>query len=318
MSRPGAGARMTRLLAMVPWIAANDGPTIEETCARFGISRDELLADLAVVWLVGLPPYTPDTLIDVVTEGDRVWIHYPDVFERPQHLTPDQGLALLAAGASVLALPGAEINGPLGRGVRKLAEVLGVDPDRALEVDLGGGRPEVLDALRTAIAQGRRVHLDYYAYGRDARTERDVDPLRLIAHEGAIYLLGWCHLAGGQRSFRVDRIHAATVLDARSETPGEAAEPEVFRPDADDPRVVLDLAAGARWVADRHPVEATEELPDGGLRVTMAITEERWLARLLVNLGPGVRHLEVIGGPAGLAEVGKRAAGQVLARYRGR
>jgi hypothetical protein len=154
VSRPGAGARMTRLLAMVPWIAANDGPTIEEICTRFGIGRDQLLADLEVVWLVGLPPYTPDTLIDVVTEGDRVWIHYPDVFERPQHLTPDQGLALLAAGASVLALPGAETDGPLARGVRKLAAVLGVDPDHALEVDLGGGRPEVLEALRTAIAEG--------------------------------------------------------------------------------------------------------------------------------------------------------------------
>jgi proteasome accessory factor C len=318
VSRPGAGARMTRLLAMVPWIAANDGPTIEETCTRFGISRDQLLADLEVVWLVGLPPYTPDTLIDVVTEDDRVWIHYPDVFERPQHLTPDQGLALLAAGASVLALPGAETDGPLARGVRKLAAVLGVDPDHALEVDLGGGRPEVLEALRTAIAKGRRVHLDYYAYGRDARTERDVDPLRLTAHEGAIYLLGWCHRAGGQRSFRVDRIHAATVLEVPSETPGEAAEPEVFRPDADDPRVVLDLAPEARWVADRHPVEAAEALPDGGLRVTLAVTEERWLARLLVNLGPGVRRIEVLGGPDELAEVGARAAGEVLARSRGR
>jgi proteasome accessory factor C len=318
VSRPGAGARMTRLLAMVPWIAANDGPTIDEICTRFDISRTVLLADLEVVWLVGLPPYTPDTLIDVVTEGDRVWIHYPDVFERPQHLTPDQGLALLAAGASVMALPGAEGDGPLASGVRKLAEVLGVDPDHALEVDLGGGRPEVLDALRTAIETGRRVHLDYYAYGRDARTERDVDPLRLTAHDGAIYLLGWCHRAGGQRSFRVDRIHAATVLDVPSETPGDTADPQVFRPDAEDPRVVLDLAPEARWVAERHPVEVAEDLPDGGLRVTLAVTEDRWLSRLLVTLGPGVRGIEVLGGPAALAEVGSRAAGEVLARYRGR
>lgn len=318
MSRPGAGPRMTRLLAMVPWIAANDGPTIDETCTRFGITRDQLLADLEVVWLVGLPPYTPDTLIDVVTEDDRVWIHYPDVFEHPQHLTPEQGLALLAAGASVLALPGADDDGPLARGVRKLAGVLGIDPGDALDVDLEGGRAEVLDALRTAIAEGRRVHLDYYAYGRDVRTERDVDPWRLTAHDGAVYLLGWCHRAGGQRSFRVDRIHTAVVMDVAAQAPGPAAEPEVFRPDADDPRVVLDLAPEARWVADRHPVEAAEELPGGGLRVTLAVTEQRWLARLLVTLGPGVTALEVRGGPAELAQTGRRAAERVLARYRGR
>ena len=56
--RPPA-ARLQRLLAMVPWIAAHDGPTIDEVCERFGITPEQLAADLEVVWLVGLPPYTP-------------------------------------------------------------------------------------------------------------------------------------------------------------------------------------------------------------------------------------------------------------------
>src|SRR3546814_20439383 len=100
---------MQRMLALVPGVAAHDGPTVAEICARFGITEAELAADLEVVWLVGLPPYTPDAPIDVVQEGDRVWIHYADVFATPQRLTPDQAVALLTAGASVLALPGAEI-----------------------------------------------------------------------------------------------------------------------------------------------------------------------------------------------------------------
>ena len=174
------------------------------------------------MWLVGLPPYTPDALIDVVQEGDRVWIHFADVFDAPQRLTPDQAVALLTAGASVLALPGRDDNGALARGVAKLAAVLGVDADQVLDVDLGPGGAEVLDVLRTAAAEHRTVHLDYYSYGRDERTERDVDPYVVHAEDGSLYVLGYCHRAGAERRFRVDRIASATLLDEHFEPPSAA------------------------------------------------------------------------------------------------
>ncbi|MEZ5262215.1 MAG: hypothetical protein R2755_10685 [Acidimicrobiales bacterium] len=40
--------------------AQQEGPTIAEICARFGLTRSELLADLDVVFMVGLYPFTPD------------------------------------------------------------------------------------------------------------------------------------------------------------------------------------------------------------------------------------------------------------------
>ena len=175
------------------------------------------------MWLVGLPPYTPDALIDVVQEGDRVWIHFADVFDAPQRLTPDQAVALLTAGASVLALPGRDDNGALARGVAKLAAVLGVDADQVLDVDLGPGGAEVLDVLRTAAAEHRTVHLDYYSYGRDERTERAVDPYVVHAEDGSLYVLGYCHLAEAERRFRVDRIASATLLDEHFEPPDHRA-----------------------------------------------------------------------------------------------
>ena len=308
-----SGARLQRLLAMVPWIAAHDGPRVEEVCERFGITPAQLAADLEVVWLVGLPPYTPDALMDVVQEGDRVWIHYADVFASPQRLTPDQAVALLTAGASVLALPGADGEGALARGVTKLAAVLGVDADRVLDVDLGGAQAEVLEVLRTAVRDHRRVHLDYYSYGRDTRSERDVDPYLVHAEDGSLYVLGHCHLAGGERRFRVDRIAAATLLGDTFEPPATELTAGVFQPDADDPRVVLRLAPGARWVAEVYPVEAVEEHTDGHLTVTLAVAATAWYERLLLSLGPDV---EVVDAPAALAGAGRRAAERIVARYR--
>ncbi|HLT17589.1 MAG TPA: WYL domain-containing protein [Acidimicrobiales bacterium] len=313
MSAETSAARMQRLLAMVPWIAAQDGPTVEEVCQRFGITREQLASDLEVVWLVGLPPYTPDALIDVVQEGERVWIHYADVFARPQRLTPDQAVALLSAGASVLALGGAEPDGALARGVRKLAEVLGVNADQVLDVDFGGSDPQVLDVLRQAVREHRRVHLDYWSYGRDTRTERDVDPYLIHAEGGALYLLAHCHRAGGERRFRVDRINRAELLANTFDPPAEHGPTVVFQADDDDPRVTLRLAPEARWVLEAYPVEDHRDLPDGRVEVTLAIGEEQWLARLLVNLGPAA---EIVDAPDALVSAGRRAAQRVLARYR--
>ena len=308
-----AGDRLQRLLAMVPWVAAHDGPTMHEVCERFGITPAQLAADLEVVWLVGVPPYTPDALIDVVQEGDRVWIHYADVFAAPQRLTPEQAVALLAAGASVLALPGADPDGALGRGVAKLAEVLGVDAAQVLDVDLGGAPLEVLEVLRTAVREHRRVQLDYYSYGRDTRTERRVDPYLVHAVDGSLYVLGHCHLARAERRFRVDRIATASLLDETFDPPVVELTAGVFEPDVDDPRVVLRLAPAARWVAETYPVEAMEEAGDGSLLVTLAITAEPWLERLLISLGPDAQVSEA---PGDLGEAGRRAAARILARYR--
>jgi proteasome accessory factor C len=297
---------------MVPWIAAHDGPTLDEVGQRFGLTPDQLAADLEVMWLVGLPPYTPDALIDVVQEGDRVFIHFADVFDAPQRLTPDQAVALLTAGASLLALPGADPDGPLARGVAKLAEVLGIDAAQVLDVSLGGAGAEVLEALRQGVAEHRRVHLDYYSYGRDRRTERTVDPYLLHAREGSLYLLGHCHLAGGQRRFRVDRIAAATLLDEPFDAPVDVGALAVFEPDDDDPRVVLELAPEAAWVVDAHPMESVEERADGTRVVTMAVAAAPWFERLLLSLGP---HVRVIEAPESLATAGRRAAARILARY---
>ena len=313
MSGPTASAeRLQRMLAMVPWIAANDGPTVDEICTRFGITPAQLASDLEVVWLVGLPPYTPDALVDVVQDGDRVWIRYAEVFAAAHRLTPDQALALLTAGATVLALPGADPDGALATGVAKLAEVLGVDPAQVLDVDLGAAAPEVVEALRTAIADGRRVRLDYYTFGRDARGVRDVDPYVLEAQHGALYLLAHCHQAGGQRMFRVDRIASATVLEEAVPPPSEPLQTELFRADDDDPRVVLELPPGAAWVRETYPVEDVEVRDDGSSLVTLAVSAAPWLDRLLVSLGAEAR---VVDGPPDLADGARRAATRILARY---
>ncbi|MGH9227730.1 MAG: helix-turn-helix transcriptional regulator [Acidimicrobiales bacterium] len=318
-ARTKASDRVARMLAMVPWIASHDGPTVDEICERFQVSRRKLLEDLEVLSLVGVPPYTPDTLIEVTIEGDRVWLRFAEVFARPLHLTPEQGLALVVAGRASQALPGTDAGGPLATALVKVAAVLGVDPDDAVSVALGETRPGVLDELRRSAAAGRRVRLDYYAYSRDQRTTRDVDPHAVFAHEGAWYVRGYCHQAEDQRLFRVDRIYSVEVLEETFTRPADADTGGVFEPGPDTPRVTLDLAPAARWVVETYPVDEVGPAPDGRsgwLRVRLWVSATPWLERLLVRLGPDVRVVDA--DVPGLADAGRNAARRILGRYRQR
>lgn len=321
-ARTSASDRVARLLAVVPWIAANDGPTLDAVCERFGVSRRKLLDDLAVLEMVGVPPYTPDTLIEVTIEGDRVWLRFADTFARPLHLTPEQGLALVAAGTASQGLTGGDREGPLATALAKLAGVLGIDPAEAVSVTLGETRPGILDTLRAAVTDHRRVRIDYYTYGRDERTTRDVEPWAVFAHDGAWYLDAHCHLAGARRRFRVDRVVEAEALDTTFEPPPDptdpagpvGAEPFVLGPDL--PRVTLEVAPSARWVVDQYPVDHVDEADGGRLRVRLAVTATPWLERLLVRLGDQARVVEA--DDAAHLDAGARAAQRILDRYRGR
>ncbi|MBW8826398.1 MAG: WYL domain-containing protein [Acidobacteria bacterium] len=312
MARPSAGDRLRRLLAIVPWVVAADGPTVEEVCRRFNVAEDDLLADLEMVFCCGVHPFTPDSLMDVVIDEGRVWIRYAEYFDRPFRLSPDEGLALVAAGAAILAVPGADPEGALARGLRKVAGVLGVELGEDLDVRLGAVPEGVLASLRDAVEQARQVEIDYYVYGRDERTRRVVEPHSVFTAEGEWYLTGFCHLAGAERRFRVDRIAELAVLDKTFVPPRKPSAPQVFDPRPDDPRVVLDLAPRARWVAEQYPIEHAEERSGGRLRVTLVAGERAWLDRLLLRLGPHARVVD--GAPAAAAE----AATRVLARYSAR
>lgn len=67
----------------------------------------------------------------------------------------------------------------------------------------------IRDVLARAVAEGRQVHLEYFASSRGgAATERTVDPWRFADD----LLVGYCHLRGGERTFAVDRVGRARLL----------------------------------------------------------------------------------------------------------
>jgi proteasome accessory factor C len=319
-----ARERMTRLLAVIPWVVEQDGAQLDEISRRFDYPRTQLVDDLTrVVLFVGVHPFTPDSLIEVDITDDRVQIRYADWFSQPLRLTPEEGARLLTAGRSVLSLSdrrddssqvdGDDAASPLLRALTKLGMALGGGADQAVDVRLGDAPEATLDTLRAAVADGTQVELEYYTYGRDDLTTRLVDPARVFSDHGNWYLHGFCHRANAERVFRVDRIRDARATNSAITNPLDGGGGS-FTPAGDDPRIELLIPADAAWVVEQYPTESVEPHADGTFRVVMAVTAVPWLERLLLRLGPGT---EILAAADPLRDdLASKAATRVLSRYR--
>jgi len=286
-----ATERLARLLALVPWVAGRpDGVPVDEVCDRFGVTRDELVDDLDTVMMVGVHPFTPDTMIEAWIDDDTVMIHYADAFERPLRLTAHEAVALIAAASGSAAVPGAEPDGPLQRAITKLSAVVGASEGSGVEVDLGGGSAEVFEVLDRARRNQVQVEIDYPDADGARGTTRRIEPARLFSSGGRWYVSGWCHLAADTRVFRVDRILAVRETADGFEVPVEGA-PEAVSFDEALPQVALEVDRSMAWLLDPAPVVQREVVGDV-VQLRLAIGSIPWLASVLVQLGPSVRVLD--------------------------
>lgn len=314
---PTATDRLRRLLALVPWVASHDGGVpIAEICERFETTPERLVADLETVMMVGVYPFTPDTLIDLWISEDHVSIRYADSFTRPLRLTTDEAVALITSARALLDAPVPGDLGVLDRALDKLAAVVG--PEALASVDVALGRVD--EAVYQALEHGRRartqVEIDYFSPDHDARRTRRIEPARLWTADGSWYVAGWCHVAQDDRVFRLDRVADATTTDDPF-THAREQEPQGLAFDAADlPRITLEVQPAGVWHFEHVPTIERTTQADGSVRITCAVASMRWLSSLLLQLGPTARVVED-DDAVGAETLAARTATSVLARYRG-
>jgi len=319
MTAPSTAERMTRLLALVPYLQARpDGVRLADAAGDFGVTEAQLRRDLDLLWVCGLPGHGPGDLIDLAFEGDRVRVTFTAGMVRPLRLSTDEAVALIVALRTLLELPGLAEGEAVSRALAKVSAAAGHPAEvRAPVVVSVDAREQSLSVVRDGLERRRALHLHYYVPSRDERTERTVDPMRLLLVDGHWYLEAWCRGAEGVRLFRLDRIDSVDVLDEAAAPPPQAHERDLddglYQSADDQPLVRLRLARHARWVADYYPVEEQTEVPDppGGLAVAVRTADLSWARRLVASLGGAATVDE----PAELAEQVAGEARAALARY---
>jgi predicted DNA-binding transcriptional regulator YafY len=300
--------------------------TREEVMARFEYSRASFKRDLdymrdrlnmPIEWSGAAQAYVLAPGADA-QELPGVWFAAAEVqaLLTIEHLLESLGPSLLAAELA-----------PARRRLEQLVDH-GHSHDelrRRIRVLPMAGRPvdaAVFETLSVAVLGRRRVVLCHFNRARGAAVEREVSPQRLVHYRYNWYLDTWCHLRDDIRSFAVDAIASARLLDTPSRDLADAELDAVLRAGygifggASTQSAVLRFTAdAARWVAHEtwHPAQRGRLEPDGSYVLEIPYSQDAELVMDILRHGANVEVLA----PAGLRARVAAAVEATLARYRG-
>jgi len=172
----------------------------------------------------------------------------------------------------------------------------------------------------SALLRRKRLHIRYYVRARDETTEREVSPQRLVHYRDNWYLDAWCHLRDDLRSFSVDAIRAAEILDRKAREIPESTLNKVLGSGYgifSGRRVrwgrLRFTPARARWIATEewHPRQRGHFESDGSYVLEIPYSDDRELVMDILRHGPEVEVL----GPAPLRHTVRERLAETHALY---
>jgi predicted DNA-binding transcriptional regulator YafY len=320
--------RTERFYKIHQLLAAREAVRISEFLDALGVSRATFKRDLEYLRDRLNAPIEWDRerrgyrLAGGATEAGRyqlpgVWFNASEIraLLTMQHLLADLQPGLLEPHVKPLL---ARLRALLGSGEHSAEEV-----ERRIRIIHLGARRLALpqfELVANAVLDRRRLHIVYVSRSSNERTERDISPQRLVHYRENWYCDAWCHLRQDLRSFAVDAIQSAQLLEQKAKSVPDRELDEI-------------LAAGygifsgrkttwaklrftperARWVAAEqwHPQQKGRFERDGSYLLELPFSDHRELAMDILRHGPHVEVLE----PASLRAAVKAQLAAALARY---
>ncbi len=285
--RPERFARLVTLAGMLI-DAAREGRKLDvrELCERLQVSEQELRQDIDVLNVVNFGGGSYVLYAEV--QGDQIEVDpepYGDNFARPARLLPLEAKALVAA----IDLIGEHLpEGSLASARQKIVDALGQDPaQEGLQITTAkGDDSEVARVVSEAITARRLLRIEYYKENEDEFIERTIEPYKLANGQEGWYIHCWDLEKDKPRSYRLDRVREATVLDESFE-PRPGVEPDVHGwlstgevPASTVARIWVSPER-ARWAREDRRV--VQELADGSLIVERSYASHDWLAREILK-----------------------------------
>ena len=193
-------------------------------------------------------------------------------------------------------IAGLDEGGVLARHLQPILEKLhGMLGASAAEAELLMKRIKIISATRRpvpsqwfelfgdALIKRKRVHMRYQARSRQAMTERDVSPQRLVHYRSTWYLDAWCHERERLQRFALDAVAGAEVLNQKAKDVSiKTVEAEldggygIFAGSKPQWATLVFSASAAQWVSreEWHPLQKTRWLVDGRLEMQLPYTNQ--------------------------------------------
>jgi len=275
-----AAARALRSMDLIPYVLENPGVSIAELSARFSVTQAQIESDLQLVFMCGLPGYTPYELIDVAFEDGVVSIIDPQVLDKPRKFSSNE-IVVIALGLKILI----DINQTNSTALTKLKQLsdkiakLGSNKSILMAGDVSAF--QFFEIISKAISEQRVLDLQYHSLTKDEITQRKVLPEKLYFLNGSLYLSAIDTDIDSDRVFKVDLIKECKI--------GERV-------------------AGI----ERNSSIITAMQENGDLiRVHLQVSNLEWIKLSVLSNAPGITVIS----PEPLANAVKQSARDLLALY---
>ncbi len=178
---------------------------------------------------------------------------------------------------------------------------------RILHVASRKHAPQNFQTIAAALMDRRRLAIAYQARSNGQTSDREISPQRLVHYRDNWYLDAWCHLRDQLRSFSLDAIQSARVLETVAQEIPDAdldntlgAGYGIFAGSRVQWATLKFTPQRARWVAAEqwHPAQQGESLPDGSYQLRLPYSADPELIMDILKYGPDCEVME----PAALRE----------------
>lgn len=162
---------------------------------------------------------------------------------------------------------------------------------------------EFFQQVAGATVQRKQLDIDYYNRSRDEIDQRIISPQRLVHYRDNWYLDAWCHQREALRTFALDAIRKARILNNPCNEIDEqqldnhfGSAYGIFSGQAKQTAVLLFSEKMARWVSQElwHPDQQGEFLDDGRYQLNLPYNNPTELIMDILRYGPEVKVVEPV------------------------
>ena len=298
-----AAVRALRSMDLIPYVLENPGVSIAELSAKFSVTQAQIESDLQLVFMCGLPGYTPYELIDVAFEDGVVSVIDPQVLDKPRKFSSNE-IVVIALGLKILI----DINQTNSTALTKLKQLsekiakLGSNKSILMAGDVSAF--PFFEIISKSISEQRILNLQYHSLIKDQITQRLVLPEKLYFLNGSLYLAALDIDIDSDRVFKVDLIKECKV--------GEQMAAKKVLESSIETTVILDVQKQNRNFIERNSsiITAMQENGDS-TRVHLQVSNLEWIKLTVLSNAPGITVVS----PELLATAVKQSARDLLALY---
>jgi predicted DNA-binding transcriptional regulator YafY len=298
-----AAQRALRTMDLVPYILENPGISTIDLAAKFSVTQKQIEKDLQLIFLCGLPGYTPYELIDLTFEDGIVSIIEPQVLTKPRNFSSNE-MVVIKLGLEILR----EINVNEPNKLDKISTLLQkvhreTDQDSVLLAKEISSSP-YYSVINTAISQRKQLSIEYQSVSKDQLSTRLIVPYNISMLNGNLYLSAYDMDRQSDRVFKLDLISKCEI--------GERTELDLVKSTSIDQIVELMVDVKLTNFIERNTsIIVDQRLTADGIKVTLKVNNLEWISRAVISYAPNITVIS----PIALSEMIEQRAKNLLNAY---